>query len=157
MTGHSTRRAILAGVASLPVLALPAAAIAGPDPVFAAIERHRAAVLAYFEAAKPPFEMNDDDPRQADLRGAMVEAMDIAFEAGRSLAETVPTTMSGILAVIAHVEAVNHGGIALATDRAWFTSPVTWPEGRQIEGEDMFGYDLLSNIGRALQAVAVQS
>jgi hypothetical protein len=37
----TTRRAILAGAASLPALAIPAAALSAPDPIFEAIEWHR--------------------------------------------------------------------------------------------------------------------
>ena len=44
MSNHS-RRAILAGIATAPALAAPAFALSNggpPDPIFAAIERHRA-------------------------------------------------------------------------------------------------------------------
>ena len=46
MTTTTSRRAILAGaamlhVASLPALAAPAVVAAAPDPIFAAIEKHR--------------------------------------------------------------------------------------------------------------------
>jgi hypothetical protein len=41
------RRAVLAGIATAPALAAPALALSGPDPIFAAIERHRAAYAAH--------------------------------------------------------------------------------------------------------------
>ena len=51
-----SRRTALVGLAALPV-ALPAAAVAEPDPVFAAIEAHRAARkvadAAFAAAARP--------------------------------------------------------------------------------------------------------
>jgi len=42
---HS-RRAILAGIAAAPALAAPALALCGSDPIFAAIERHKATDVA---------------------------------------------------------------------------------------------------------------
>jgi len=48
MTTHSTRRAILAGAAALSALAIPATAAPAPtDPIFAIIDKHRAAFSAY--------------------------------------------------------------------------------------------------------------
>lgn len=49
---ETTRRAIMAGVAAMPVAALSAiaGAVSNPDPIFAAIERHKAAE-ARFSAA----------------------------------------------------------------------------------------------------------
>jgi hypothetical protein len=46
MSKTTTRRAILAGIAAAPALALSGA---GPDPIFAAIERHRAALAAHLK------------------------------------------------------------------------------------------------------------
>jgi hypothetical protein len=40
MTNTSTRRAVLAGAAAMPALSLPAIAIE-PDPIFAAIKKHK--------------------------------------------------------------------------------------------------------------------
>jgi hypothetical protein len=46
-TKNTTRRAILAGIATVSALAAPGLALSGPDPIFAAIERHRADADAY--------------------------------------------------------------------------------------------------------------
>jgi hypothetical protein len=46
MSNHS-RRAVLAGIATAPALAAPALALSGPDPIFALIQAHRAALAAH--------------------------------------------------------------------------------------------------------------
>ena len=51
MTATSTRRAVLAGAAALPALSLPIIA-AEPDPIFEAIERHRAPESAFSDFLK---------------------------------------------------------------------------------------------------------
>jgi hypothetical protein len=49
MSETHSRRAVLAGIAAAPALAAPTLALTsgGPDPIFAAIKRHRAAAEAF--------------------------------------------------------------------------------------------------------------
>lgn len=47
MPKSHSRRAILAGIAAAPTLPGPALALSEPDPIFAAIKRHRAAAEAH--------------------------------------------------------------------------------------------------------------
>jgi hypothetical protein len=57
MSKSHSRRAVLAGIATAPAaLAAPALAlsVAGPDPIFALIEQHRAAVPTGTHSTKPP-------------------------------------------------------------------------------------------------------
>jgi len=87
-----SRRAILAGAASVPAIALPAvAAMAAslPDPIFAAIETARAA-----EAVCNAVDENDD---------AIDAAVDEYWEARSALARTVPTTQDGLMALTSFV------------------------------------------------------
>jgi hypothetical protein len=101
VTEHvSSRRAVLAGVAVLPTLAAPAAAIANltPDPIFAAIEAHRA---AYAERVRCLIAA-DIMPISA-IPPAAKEAADAAhdaeYEAIIDLIETLPTSAAGVAAV----------------------------------------------------------
>ena len=90
MTSPSTsRRAILAGAAALPALAMPAIASATVDPIFAVIEHHRQKEAA-FSAALLVDEDSDDD----------------ANDALAELVETTPTTLAGCVAVLIYVD--NH-------------------------------------------------
>jgi hypothetical protein len=118
-----SRRAILAGAASVPALALPAVAASAstdPDPIFAAIERWKeldAVEQAAFEARDKAIEACDE--RYGTLISAMskegrqffeanvfplVKAQDEAshrrFDATRAIFETVPTTLGGMRAKI---------------------------------------------------------
>jgi hypothetical protein len=98
MTNKQTRRAILAGAAALPALTLPAVAFtaAAPDPIFAAIEYHRAARDAWWGLNdKAPDEVSDD---LLSIRG------DAEQDALTDLLETRPTTVAGVIAVLRHVD-----------------------------------------------------
>lgn len=76
------------------------------DPIFAAIDRHRAALLAWLDAAKA-----------ADNRGAIsgfAEAMaNIENHAFAKLLSTTPTTLAGILALLRYIELNDREGDAL--------------------------------------------
>jgi hypothetical protein len=90
---------------------LPAPA-ATPDPIFAAIERHRAAGIVWDaavdvrsvfpESAEP---MTDEQWEQRDiLDEALDEARDALNKAGFDLIRTVPTTAGGISGAIAYIQ-----------------------------------------------------
>jgi hypothetical protein len=87
-----TRRAILAGAASLPALAIPVAAMPAADPVYAAIEQYREARRALAEdAAKFPGRDIDED-----LTDDEVDAVD-------AMLRTKPTTLLGCAALLREV------------------------------------------------------
>ena len=68
----TSRRAILAGAAALPALAVPAALAASPaDPIFAAIESHRAARREVSNALRERWRLEDALPK--DRRRSFVD------------------------------------------------------------------------------------
>jgi hypothetical protein len=86
-----SRRAIVAGAASVPALAVPAVAAAiDPDPIFAAIEAHR-------HWAK---RLDDLWPEWGEVSPEAESAREAAMEATRRLCETSPTTMAGLVALL---------------------------------------------------------
>lgn len=89
------RRAVLAGAAAFPAIALPTvpalASNAPDDPIFAAIKARNDA-LAAFEAFS-----DEDDPEYDKLGEAWSNTE-------RNLVRTVPTTAAGIVALIRFVE-----------------------------------------------------
>ena len=94
MTSKTTRRAILAGAAALPALAIiPATAIAagGVDPIFAAIERHRAVRASFWES-------NDMPEDVMNLRCKE------HHQALAVLLSTRPTTIAGCIAILRHFD-----------------------------------------------------
>jgi hypothetical protein len=167
-----SRRAILAGAASVPALAtLPAAALAStePDPAFAAIDTHRQALLRKLAAGRHNFhlEQRDKGKKEADA------AQDLAFaaedDAQWELANVVPTTFAGVLALFAYLDDLYAGGVALPED------PSNWHSSEESDGLSSFAdenmidlfYDrpielplifwITRNARTALQALAVQS
>lgn len=95
--GRKTRRAALALFAIPAFAVLPASSA---DPVFAAIERHRAQWSAYVEATHR-LSMAELDAFQ----GANVDA-DAALEA---FLETPPRSLAGMRAALAHAVAFDRG------------------------------------------------
>ena len=110
MKTHTTRRAVLAGAAALPALAIiPAAAIAaaGVDPIFAAIEKHRQAEAAFVGVYD-----NEIMRGAVYLTPAIKAVEDRAGElCGRSsaayveLVKMTPATLAGCAALLRHLEA----------------------------------------------------
>ena len=94
------RRAIVRGAATLPAIAaLPVAAVANaaPDPIFAAIARHRAAYAAWMAAIEI----------EVGTEVATSSAFEAEFEAeqkaSKDLVGTPPTTLPGLLALLRHI------------------------------------------------------
>jgi hypothetical protein len=110
-----SRRGFLAQAAVALGAALPLPVSAGdaervPDPIYAAIEKHRQAVAAHdattaIRAAFNDVKLNDERRTQlAVLEAAVDGAWDRLDEAGTTLVNTDPTTLAGILAVCRYVE-----------------------------------------------------
>src|ERR1019366_2546609 len=114
-SAKQTRRSILGAIApgTVPARASPpatAAAAPVPDPIYAAIERHRVCAAKH-EAAwdvRGRFDdcqMNDEQERQLK---ALEDATDLAWEpceaAGIDLFNTAPTTPAGIVAAIRYIQ-----------------------------------------------------
>jgi hypothetical protein len=108
-TKTTTRRAVLAGLATAPALAGPALALssaAPPDPIFAAIEHHKACYVAL--ALLP------DGAGGCELSEAVGDETDAA----RKMAATVPTTLAGLLALLRYVEKMQDGGNEMLDEAA---------------------------------------
>lgn len=92
----ATRRSLLRGLAATPLAALPVFAAAqmptSVDPIFAAIEKHKAAYAAFEVALEP------DDGDGPDV-GRMSEAEQ---EARYDMHEAVPQTVAGLSAYVAY-------------------------------------------------------
>jgi hypothetical protein len=94
MSNHS-RRAVLAGIAAAPTLAAPALALSGPDPIFAAIEAHRA---TWAELNTRCSALSDEGTPEADAE--LQRIMDVDFDAACELADTEPMTLAGAVALL---------------------------------------------------------
>jgi hypothetical protein len=104
-----SRRAVLAGLAAAPALAAPAFALGGPDPIFAAIERHKALYAAFCRALTGMGECEKrsgfaDSPELDEWHRRESEACDAEMAAHDEMLATVPTTLAGLLALLRYVE-----------------------------------------------------
>lgn len=112
-TPNTTRRGILSGAVAVAVM--PAVAMAqSADPIFAVIERHRAAFKEFGAASiandSVAARMSGRDITQAD-KDRLEAAQDADLEAAELLASTVPTTMAGLAAAVAWLLEYDEGCI----------------------------------------------
>jgi hypothetical protein len=167
----TSRRAVLAGIAAAPALAAPALAEIGssPDPIFAAIERHKVAFRTSQEAGRIRVYTVDceeapeyDAVKHKAAEEADCAATDASNDAAYALTTIRPTTMAGALALLRYVEAFNAGAFFLkpwpdSTVSDWQSGAFFWPEDKDEHDIDLFGYRFLANVRSALEAMAVQS
>jgi hypothetical protein len=112
-TPTPTRRAILAGIATAPALAVPALAIGNePDPIFAAIERHKALNAAFAEVLHGMCEFEAQHGVAAagidEWERREEEAGNTERAACDEMIATAPTTLPGLLALFRYIEG-EHG------------------------------------------------
>jgi hypothetical protein len=76
-----------------------------PDPIFAAIERHRKAYAAMqaFDAELLEELLAGTLSATKEAEGAMYEVADAEINAVRALARVVPTTLQGLLAMLVYI------------------------------------------------------
>jgi hypothetical protein len=142
---NTTRRGFLStagALAASAAVAIPANAANAsmPDPIFEAIEAHRAARLVFENAVSRgsaleqelPREktrswimvweeeiVETDDPRWIDSIREVNRASDAATDAAYALANVAPTTMAGVVGLLQYAISI---------------SPEEWPEG--VESDD---------------------
>jgi hypothetical protein len=169
--GNISRRALSAGFASLvpapTVSAALASGISATDPIFAAIEAHRDAYMRRLKACNVVVHLRDGTPEHevADEANSIAIAANIAAEV--ALANIQPTTMAGVLALLAHVDDFDCQGLALPEDPRQchslheFLPTMTDDEILdRFSGEPIelpFTFWILRNARIALQALAVRS
>lgn len=175
MTTTPSRRAVLAGTATAlaagSVVNLAALAIAKADtrrqlgddsasdklsfadPIFSAIERHRAAELRKLAAGAAYAVMSPTDPNYAAVQAADDAARDEQELAGAALLETKPTTRAGVSALIAYVLAFNAGAVSLPGHPEWCSSACDWPETTDEDGIDVTGFVFLKHVADAIDAI----
>lgn len=168
MTTATSRRAVLAGTATalavgsavnLTAITIAKAVHAAPiqpDPTFAAIDRHRAAVLRWLEALAVYGVMRHGEPGYNEAQQAEWETGNDQADAAESLIETVPTTLGGILALTDYITAYNAGGVSLPIRKGLRSSAGDWPCIDEDDGIEMAGFHFVETIAKALKAIASQ-
>jgi hypothetical protein len=117
MKTELSRRATLAGLATIASMPPPALGAAEPDPIFAVIERHHEAFKAFRDAGAV-YSAREEEwfKKRGDRPPALVEAEehqaatnDLEAETCDELLTTLPTTLPGALAVIRYVISYENG------------------------------------------------
>jgi hypothetical protein len=76
----------------------------GSDPIFAAIERHKAAGVAWDTAVNVRADYDEADVDQTErLQDVVDDAWEPCVQAGGDLINTAPTTLAGIIAAIGYL------------------------------------------------------
>jgi hypothetical protein len=96
-------------IATTAQTSLATAGLVGPDPIFAAIERHRAAGAIWYAAVTVRAQFDDvnmtaEQQRQIDeIEGAVEDAWEPCEQAGIDLINTAPTTLAGIARALNYI------------------------------------------------------
>jgi hypothetical protein len=119
MSKIHSRRAVLAGIATAPALAVPvlaqATAVSEADPIFAAIEHHKASNAAFSHTLHLMGKFEEehghaDSPEQDEWHRRESASSDVEREACDEMISTVPTSLAGLLALLRYVEAEHARG-----------------------------------------------
>jgi hypothetical protein len=141
-----SRRAILAGAASVPALALPAAAIASePDPILAAIEAHRRAWVDFDPCSELDQMASNGNEGAAQELDRLEKGLDAAVV---NLLNIAPTTIGGVAALLAY-----------AAEFVMNDDGISWPDGELWISRHTLRWEVIlhRNLAKTLQAMAVRS
>jgi hypothetical protein len=108
ITRRSTVNALVgaAGLSAIPV----AATAMAPDPIFAAIERHKASYVAFGHLLNLKDKFEDEhgrshaSPEYEEWQRREDEACDAESSATAEMVATVPTTIAGVVALLRYVD-----------------------------------------------------
>jgi TPP-dependent trihydroxycyclohexane-1,2-dione (THcHDO) dehydratase len=139
----TTRRAVLAGAAAMPAIAMPAAVFAAttPDPIFPALDHHRKSEAAYLAACNEP---TGDEATEQARETRVFKLCDKSSDALGELVAMTPTTVAGCAALLRYLEA----------HEKTYDDPILLDN--HSDNVSVPARDLLSRIAAALEA-AVQS
>jgi hypothetical protein len=110
-----SRRALVAGsaISAIPMPVLAAAAALAPDPIFAAIERHKAAWR---------------NCEQCQTDEEIAQTCDAAGAEALALLEINPTTLTGVAALLRYSAEFDAKWESAWPERLYVDDKVTWPE-----------------------------
>lgn len=149
----------------LVVAASPAIADGAIDPIIAAIEQHRAAWLQEQRETDLFGKLKHDDPRHEAEEAKAHVLMDATEAAALALSDIVPTTMGGVLALLAYIDEFNRGFVSFSEQR--YSEYHLWPncdlgddKVLHARGKPLgmpFPYWIMRNVQAALERLVVLS
>lgn len=147
-------------VASLASASAIAADASNDDPIFAAIERHRAALLRYLEDCRADTRCVDYDEGDYDtVNAAFHTAYKARDAAAVDLIEIIPSTLAGAGALLDYIVKVATGQVRLAADpKAWHSAIHCLPDTPSpYDGYSLFPFDVMANVRLAMIELGVTS
>ena len=91
---------------------------ASADPIFAAIEAHRAAYVDLSRALSVLGKLPPTDPGYEEANAIAETADDEVFRSAHDLAKIMPTTLAGVVALLEYIHFFNQGGLPEIQSRA---------------------------------------
>lgn len=123
-----------------------------PDPIFALIEDHRAAYMDLMAVMTDVPSVDDDLVNEGPEYDA---AADRDHDAAIALTNVQPTTIQGIIALLAHINDFNRRGLASSRRKHFYSDWMALPE--TLYGDDghgmPFAFWLLENVRNSLIAI----
>jgi hypothetical protein len=101
-----SRRAVLAGIASVAVIP-STAALAAVDPVYAAIERHKKLSIAYDHAVNHPAVGDSKHPEYEEKEVISGDACHALLDHAEQLFSFKPTTSAGVIGLLSYISTLN--------------------------------------------------
>lgn len=180
ITARSLSRRQIAGFAAVGALTAAAgmtgkAAASASDPILAAIEAHRTAWMKWSETVfaeddvQVEFGMASAECRAAEKANA--DGYNAELKAAIALAQVRPTTLAGVVALLAYVDEYNRGHMNIPGQDPfnYASTVILWPEeltAEEVTGQDIptmnarplkmpFPFWIMRNVQAALQNIAV--
>lgn len=119
---NTTRRALIAsvaGTAAATICATPALAAVTTDPIFAAIYAHRVSQEALHVACQVSGKLYGHEPEADAINAATAAAADYFETTTTALTDITPTTLAGVLALLAYIDDFNRGEVSGSEYLLW--------------------------------------
>lgn len=160
---EANRRELLASIAGASAAALcvtPVLAGIEADPIYAAIETHRASQQALHVACQVSGKLHGHEPEADAANAATVAASDYFDTATAALTDVIPTTLAGVLALLVYIDEFNRGFHFHSEHHLWPSEEYGSDEVLNVKGRALempFAFWIMRNVQHALQSLAVQS
>jgi hypothetical protein len=147
------REALRLSLGGAAAMATGAALAAAPDPIFAAIEAHKAAYHRFSQAVDISGSLYHTDPRYEEAEKATTDASGALESAAIHLTNILPTSFAGVIALLSYVDDFNLGKMGHSEYYLWpdeLTDETVLDEsGRHLSLP--FPYWIMRNVHKTLQ------
>jgi hypothetical protein len=154
----SRREAVGLSLGGALAIAAGGAALANAsDPIFAAIEAHKAAYHRFSRAVDVSASLYPTDPHYEQAQESTGAASETLESAGINLTDVLPTSFAGVIALLSYVDDFNRGKIGHSEYFLW-PDEIVDETVLDESGEHLalpFPFWIMRNVHRTLQGLAV--